>query len=65
MGFEDEVEHSVGLVVRLTVGPADIAISPHPSSREGHHATARWSSRFSYANPKARTVLKLMDTSGT
>jgi hypothetical protein len=39
---------SVGLAVKLTVGPADIAISPHPSSRKGHHATARWSSRFSY-----------------
>ena len=26
-----------GLAVRLTAGPADIAISPHPSSREGHH----------------------------
>ena len=37
-----------GLAVGLTVGPADIAISPHPSSREGHHATAWWSSRFSY-----------------
>ena len=35
-----------GLVVRLTAGPADIAISPHPSSREGHHATVRWSSLF-------------------
>jgi hypothetical protein len=25
---------------------ADIANSPHPSSREGHHSTARWSSSF-------------------
>src|SRR5262249_39593794 len=37
---------SVGLAVRLTAGPSGHAISPHPSSREGHHATARWSSRF-------------------
>ena len=37
-----------GLAVRRTAGPADIANSPHPSSREGHHATARWNSCFSY-----------------
>ena len=30
--------------VRLTAGPSGHAISPHPSSREGHHSTARWSS---------------------
>jgi hypothetical protein len=35
-----------GLAIRLTVGPSGHAISPHPSSREGHHSTARWSSRF-------------------
>ena len=35
-----------GLAVRVTAGPADIANSPHPSSREGHHATAWWSSGF-------------------
>ena len=45
MGFEDEVEQSmVDLALRRTAGPADIANSPHPSSREGHHSTARWSS---------------------
>jgi hypothetical protein len=38
---------SGGLAVRLTVGPSRHAISPHPSSREGHHSTARWSSKFS------------------
>ena len=37
-----------GLAVRRTAGPADIAISPDPSSREGHHATARWNSCFSH-----------------
>ena len=26
--------------------PSDIANSPHPSSREGHHSTTRWSSSF-------------------
>jgi len=35
-----------GLAVRVTVGPSRHAISPHPSSREGHHSTARWSSNF-------------------
>src|SRR5262245_2131999 len=35
-----------GLTVRLTVGPSRHANSPHPSSREGHHSTARWSSSF-------------------
>jgi len=35
-----------GLTVRLTIGPSGHANSPHPSSREGHLSTARWSSRF-------------------
>ena len=35
-----------GLAVKLTAGPSGHTISPHPSSREGHHATVRWSSRF-------------------
>ena len=34
----------VGLTVRWTVGPSGHANSPHPSSREGHHSTAGWSS---------------------
>ena len=33
-----------GLSVRLTIGPSGHANSPHPSSREGHHSTAGWSS---------------------
>jgi len=37
---------SLGLAVRLTTGPSGHANSPHPSSREGHHSTARWSSSF-------------------
>ena len=35
---------SGGLAVRGTAGPSRHANSPHPSSREGHHSTARWSS---------------------
>jgi hypothetical protein len=33
---------SVDLAVRRTAGPSRHANSPHPSSREGHHSTARW-----------------------
>ena len=36
----------VGLAVRRTAGPSGHANSPHPSSREGHHSTAGWSSSF-------------------
>jgi hypothetical protein len=35
-----------GLAGRLMAGPSGHTISPHPSSREGHHSTARWSSSF-------------------
>src|ERR1700724_3589779 len=35
-----------GLTVRRTAGPSGHANSPHPSSREGHHSTAGWSSSF-------------------
>src|SRR4249919_3530170 len=35
-----------GVAVRLTAGPSGHTNSPHPSSREGHHSTARWSSSF-------------------
>ena len=35
-----------GLAVKGTAGPSRHANSPHPSSREGHHSTARWSSSF-------------------
>ena len=35
-----------GLAVRTTAGPSGQTNSPHPSSREGHLSTARWSSRF-------------------
>jgi hypothetical protein len=34
------------LAVRRTTDPSRHANSPHPSSREGHHSTARWSSKF-------------------
>src|SRR5467141_5080393 len=35
-----------GLAVLQTAGPSGHANSPHPSTREGHHSTARWSSSF-------------------
>ena len=35
---------SGGLTVSVTAGPSGHTNSPHPSSREGHHSTARWSS---------------------
>src|SRR5262249_30697983 len=36
---------SGGLAVRPTAGSSGHTNSPHPSSREGHHSTVRWSSR--------------------
>jgi hypothetical protein len=35
-----------GLVVKRTAGSSGHTNSPHPSSHEGHHSTARWSSSF-------------------
>ena len=48
MGSEDEAEQSVRRPCRpvWTTGSSRHANSPHPSSREGHHSTARWSSSF-------------------
>jgi hypothetical protein len=48
MGSEDEAEQSVGRPCRQceTAGPSGHTNSPHPSSREGHLSTARWSSSF-------------------
>jgi hypothetical protein len=51
MGYENEAEQSLPrpcrqLCLRLSAGPSGHANSPHPSSREGHHSTARWSSSF-------------------
>src|SRR6476660_5733366 len=37
---------SGGLTVNRTTGPSRHTNSPHPSSREGHHSTAWWSSSF-------------------
>src|ERR1035438_2625077 len=34
------------LAVSVTAGPSGSTNSPHPSSREGHLSTARWSSSF-------------------
>ena len=38
---------SGGLAVSMTAGPSGQTISPHSSSREGHHSTVRWISDFS------------------
>ena len=47
MGSEDEAEQSLGRPSRqATAGSSGHANSPHPSSREGHLSTARWSSSF-------------------
>jgi hypothetical protein len=35
-----------GLVARWATGSSGLANSPHPSSREGHHSTTGWTSRF-------------------
>src|SRR5215470_6936927 len=35
-----------GLAVSMTAGPSDRTISPHPSSREGHHSTIGWKLDF-------------------
>src|ERR1700681_2085317 len=35
-----------GLAILQTVGPSGHTNSPHPSSRQGHHSTTRWSSSF-------------------
>jgi hypothetical protein len=35
-----------GVAVRRTAGPSRHANSPHPSSREGHHSIAWWSSNY-------------------
>src|SRR3974390_2300634 len=37
---------TAALLVRPMAGPSGHTISPHSSSREGHHATVRWNSRF-------------------
>ena len=44
--FSSESAPIGGLAVTQTAGPSGHANSPHPSSREGHHSTARWSSMF-------------------
>src|SRR5436305_3524753 len=51
---------SSDLAVRRTAGPSDPSNSPHPSSREGHHSTAGWSSSFllSYGIPHGFTLLR-------
>ena len=44
-----------GLAIKQTTDPSGHTNSPHPSSREGHHSTARWSSSSSYRIDPARS----------
>ena len=39
---------SGGLAITKMAGPSGQTISPHPSSREGHHSTGGWISISSY-----------------
>src|SRR5499433_4573850 len=48
-----------GLAVRRTAGPSGHANSPHPSSREGHHSTARWGSIFLLLDLILKSVMPL------
>src|SRR5690348_4878981 len=51
----------VDLAVRLTAGSSGRANSPHPSSREGHHSTTRWSSSFlllTYSHAAATSLVQ-------
>ena len=47
--FHHGIRRRGGAIFRSALpsaGPSGHANSPHPSSREGHHSTARWSSSF-------------------
>ena len=47
--FHHGIRRRGGTIFRATLpsaGPSGHANSPHPSSREGHHSTAWWSSTF-------------------
>src|SRR3954467_4374999 len=48
MGFEDEAEPIFRSA--LLADPSGHTASPHPSSREGHHSTARWISSVLLSN---------------
>src|SRR5215211_4395689 len=54
-----------GLAVLQTVGPSGHTNSPHPSSREGHHPTARWSSSVLLSPGTALMPPRLPWSSGT
>src|SRR5947199_8511653 len=47
-----------GLAVSVTAGPSRRTISPHPSSREGHHSTAGWNSIFLLLHGNAAVVTR-------
>ncbi len=55
-----------GLIVRRTIGPSGHTNSPHPSSREGHHSTARRSSSvllFNVCGSHAAAISRLQQNS--
>src|SRR5215813_6432715 len=52
---------SVGLAVRPTAGSSGHTNSPHPSSREGHHSTVRWSCNIdSKSRPRTQFRFKYL-----
>ena len=56
-----------GLAIKQTTDPSGHTNSPHPSSREGHHSTARWSSSSSYRIRSCTVLMPLrrLGSSGT
>jgi hypothetical protein len=56
---------SVGLAVGRTAGSSGHTNSPHPSSREGHHSTTRWSSSFLLSSVITFMPLRPSGSSGT
>ena len=56
-----------GLAIKQTTDPSGHTNSPHPSSREGHDSTARWSSSSSYRIRSCTVLMPLrrLGSSGT
>jgi hypothetical protein len=61
MGFDDEAEQSYGRPCRQSNGRSKQTYEPHPSSREGHHSTAR---RSSTRKCRVRTLSALRSGGG-
>ena len=56
-----------GVAIKRTADPSGHTNSPHPSSREGHHSTAGWSSSSSYRIRSCTVLMPLrrLGSSGT